>query len=143
MITLAKNPHGLMATRVDEPRYTALAAALYVANATYTAACKMPNTAATLDEICDALPEVLPEILGVIKTTPELTKVLTDDITGRMWAYAAVEYARLDAGDGYGYIFDLLIEALEKGGDPHSIRTTALGAPRRIRDLAAQAGGDV
>lgn len=142
MITLAKNPHGLMATRVDEPRITALAAALYVANATYAQALKMPNPAMTLDNICDALPEVMPQVLGVIKTTPELTKVLTDDITDRLWAYTAVEYARVEAGDGYGYIFDLLVEALEKGGNPHAIRADALDVPRRIRELAEQAGGD-
>lgn len=143
MITLAKNPHGLMATSVDEPRYTALAAALFVANATYTQALKMPNPATTLDDICDTLPEVLPQVLGVIKTTPELTEVLKDAIADRMWAFTAVEYARIEAGDGYGYIFDLMVEALEKGGDPHSIRATALDVPRRIRALAEQAGGDV
>ncbi|USQ86999.1 hypothetical protein NFX46_26750 [Streptomyces phaeoluteigriseus] len=143
MITLAKNLHGLMATRVDEPRYTALAAALYVANAAYTEALKMPNPAATLDDICDALPEVMPQVLGVVKTTPELTEVLKDAIADRLWAYTAIEYARTEAGDGYGYVFDLLIEALEKGGDPHVIRADALDVPRRIRDLAEQAGGDV
>lgn len=143
MITLAKNPHGLLATSLDEPRYTALAGALYVANSVYTQALKSADPAATLDNICDALPEVMPQVLGVIKTTPELTKVLTDDVTDRLWAYAAVEYARAEAGEGYGYVFDLMVEALEKGGDPHSIRATALDVPRRIRDLAAQAGGDV
>ncbi|MFG3266853.1 hypothetical protein [Streptomyces bobili] len=143
MITLAKNPHGLMATRVDEPRITALAAALYVANSVYSEALKMPNPHATLDDICDALPEVLPEILGVIKTTPELAEVLKGAIADRLWAYTAVEYARVEAGDGYGYVFDLLVEALEKGGDPHSIRADALDVPRRIRELAEQAGGDV
>lgn len=127
----------------DEPRITALAAALYVANATYTAACKMPNPAATLDDILDSLPEVLPQVLGVVKTTPELTEVLKDDITERLWAYAAIEYARIEAGDGYGYLFDFLVEKLRAGADPHTVRTTALDVPRRIRDLAAQAGGDV
>jgi hypothetical protein len=142
VITLAKNPHGLMATRIDEPRITALAGALYVANAAYTEALKMPNTAAALDDICDALPEVLPQVLGVIKTTPELTEVLKDAIADRLWAYTAIEYSRTEAGDGYGYIFDLMVEALEKGANPHDVRTTALDVPRRIRDLAEQAGGD-
>lgn len=122
-----------------EQRMTALAGALYVANSVYGEALKSADPAATLDNICDALPEVMPEVLGVIKATPELTKVLTDDIADRLWAYTAVEYARIEAGDGYGYVFDLMVEALEKGGDPHSIRATALGVPAKIRELAAEA----
>lgn len=121
---------------------TALAAALYVANTTYAAALKMPNPAATLDDILDSLPEVLPQIFGVVKTTPELTEVLKDAITDRLWAYTAIEYARIEAGDGYGYLFDFLVEKLRAGADPHVARTTALDAPRRIRDLAVQAGGN-
>lgn len=130
-------------TTTDDTRLTALAAALYVANATYNQALKMPNPAATLDDICDVLPEVMPQVLGVVKTTPELTEVLKDAVADRLWAFTAIEYARVEAGDGYGYVLDLLVEALEKGGDPYDIRTTALDVPRRIRALAEQAGGDV
>jgi hypothetical protein len=122
VITLAKNTAGLMATRVDEPRVTALAAALHVANTTYTQALKMPNPAVTLDNICDALPEVLPQVLGVIKTTPELAKVLTDDITDRLWAYTVVEHARAEADEGYNYVFDLLADSLKHGTGPQAVR---------------------
>ena len=139
MMTLLPNHAGLMATSRDEPRITALAAALYVANATYSQALKMPDTAATLDNICDALPEVLPQVLGVVKTTPELTEVLKDAIADRLWAYTAIEYARVEAGDGYGYLLDFLAEKLRAGADPHTVRTTALDVPRRIRDLAEAA----
>jgi len=142
VITLAKNPHGLMATRVDEPRITALACALYVARAVHAEARKMPDPAATMDDVCDAWPEIAPKVLRVAKTTPELAEVLKDAVADRLWAFTAVEYARVEAGDGYGYIFDLLVEALEKGGDPHVIRAAALDTPQRIRDLAEQAGGD-
>jgi hypothetical protein len=119
-----------------EPRITALAGALYVANAVYTEALTTSAPAATLDNICDALPEVMPEVLGVLKTTPELTKVLTDAVADRLWAYTAVEHARTEAGDGYGYIFDLLADSLRAGSDAHEVRTTALDVPRRIRELA-------
>ncbi len=142
MITLAKNPHGLMATRVDEPRINTLAAAVFIANAAHTEALTTDNPAATMDDICDAWPDIAPQVTAVTKTTPALAEVLTDAVADRLWAYAAVEYARVEAGDGYGYIFDLLVEALEKGANPHVIRTTALDAPRRIRELAEQAGGD-
>jgi hypothetical protein len=122
-----------------EPRITALAGALYVANAAYTEALTTSTPAATLDNICDALPEVMPEVLGVLKTTPELTKVLTDAVADRLWAYTAVEHARAEAGDGYGYIFDLLAENLRAGGDPQMARTTALAVPGRLRAIAEAA----
>lgn len=142
MITLAKNPHGLMATRVDEPRITALAAAVFIANAAHTEALTTDSPVAAMDSICDAWPDIAPQAAAVAKT-PELAEVLKDAVADRLWAFTAIEYARIEAGPGYSYAFDLLVEALEKGGDPHSIRAAALDAPRRIRDLAAQAGGDV
>ncbi|MET8169313.1 hypothetical protein ABZT34_34530 [Streptomyces sp. NPDC005329] len=142
MITLAKNPHGIMATRVDEPRITALAAAVFIANAAYREALTMPNPASTLDDIADALPEVMPEVLSTVKTAPELAEVLHTAIADRVWAYTAIEYARAEAGAGYNYPFDTLVEALEHGADPHVIRAKALDVPRRIRELAEQAGGD-
>lgn len=144
-VALDEVRHGLGRERTelaDETRITALAAALYVANATYAEALKMPNPAATLDDICDALPEVMPEVLAVVKTTPEGAEVLKSSIADLMWAYTAVEHARTEAGDGYGWIFDLLVEALEKGGNPHTIRADALAVPSRIREIAELAGGD-
>jgi len=129
-----------MTTAVDtEQRITTVAGALCVANAVYAEALTMPNPAATLDNICDVLPEVLPQVIGILRTTPELTKLLTDDVTDRLWAYTAVEHARAEAGEGYGYVFDLLVEALKKGADPHVMRKTALDVPRRIRELAEAA----
>lgn len=141
MITLDKNPHALPHPETaDEERITALAAGLFVANAAYAEALKMPNPAATLDDICDAWPEIAPEVLGTTKTPPDVTEVLKGAVADRLWAYTAVEYSRVEAGDGYGYLFDLLVEALEKGADPHAIRETALAAPGKIRELAEQAG---
>jgi len=129
-------------TRIDEPHITALATAVWVANAAYKAALESTQPAKSLDNMCDALPEILPKIVSIVRITPELAEVLKDAVADRLWAYTAVEYARTEAGDGYAYIFDLLAEALEKGGDPHTIRTDALAAPKRIRELAEQAGGD-
>ena len=123
----------------DEQRITALAGALYVATAAYAEALKMPSPAATLDDMCDALPEFAPKMLRTLKATPEMATVVMDAVTDRLWAFTAVEYARTEAGDGYGYVFDLLADGLREGADPHVIRTTALDAPRRIRELAEAA----
>lgn len=120
----------------DEETITAHAAAVYVARAAYRAALEMPDPGATLDDISDALPEVMPEVLAVVKTAAPLTEVLHAAITDRLSAYTAIEHARVEAGDGYGWVFDLLVEQLEKGGDPDVIRTSALDAPRRLRELA-------
>lgn len=138
MITLTKKT---TVVTDDEPRITALAAALYVANCTYAEAVRMPDPAATLDDICGALPEVMPKVLRIVAPTPGLSEVLRDALADRLWAYTAIEHARVEAGDGYGYVFDLLVEALEKGADPDIVRTTALDVPRRLRDIAEQAGG--
>ncbi|MET9099619.1 hypothetical protein [Streptomyces antibioticus] len=125
----------------DEPRITALAAARYVANTTAAEARKTPDPAATMDDICTAWPEVAPQVLRVTKSTPQQAEVLTAAVANWLRAHTAVEHARAEAGDGYGFVFDLLVEGLEKGADPDTIRTTALDMPRRIRNLAAQSGG--
>jgi hypothetical protein len=141
------HPHPLLTETAREhpaadDRITALAAAVYVAGAAYTEARTMPNPAATLDDMCDAWPEIAPQVMQVTKTGPELFPVLKDAVADQLWAYTAIEYARAEAGDGYGYVFDLLVEWLRKGGDPHLVRTTALDVPARIRASAEQAGGD-
>ncbi|MEH0584482.1 hypothetical protein QA942_10365 [Streptomyces sp. B21-106] len=129
-------------SHAGEDHITALAAALYVANAAHTEACKMPDPAATMDDICDAWPDIAPEVLKVTETTPDQADVLRVAVADRLWAFTAVEHARAEAGDGYGYVFDMFVNALEKGADPDVVRTTALDVPRRLRELAEQAGGD-
>lgn len=122
-----------------EQRQTCEAAAVHLANTLYDEARATSNPAATLDNIADALPEVMPEVFRVMHTSPDLAAALLPAVTDRVWAYAGVEHARAEAGDGYGYVFDLLVDNLRKGGDPHVARTTALDVPRRIRESATQA----
>lgn len=130
---------------------TCQAAALYVANVAYKAALGDSRPAKSLDNMCDALPEIMTEITAQVSKSfkvtdadAEFAETLRACIADRLWAYAAVEHARLDAGDGYGYLFDLLADNLRNGADPHDTRETALAAPKRIRDLAEaeQAGED-
>lgn len=130
------------AETADDERITTLAAALYTANCAYEQALTTPNPAATLDDMCAAWPDTAPQVLQVAKTTPEHAEALKGAVADRLWAYTAIEYARIEAGDGYSYIFDLMVQSLEKGANPDHVRTTALDVPRRLRELAAQAGGD-
>ncbi|MEH0578952.1 hypothetical protein QBA54_31785 [Streptomyces sp. B21-108] len=116
-----------------EQRITALAGALYVTNAAYAEALTMPDPAATLDDICDAWPEIAPQVLGVIKATPEMTKVLVDAVADRLWAYTVVEHARAAADPGYRYVFGILADGLKKGGDPASVRADV----QRVTELLA------
>jgi hypothetical protein len=117
----------------DDARITALAGALFVASAAYDEVLITDNPAATLDDICDAWPEVAPKVLGILHTSPELAEVLHAAVADCLWAFAVIEHSRNEAGDGYGYVFDFLVEKLRAGADPHSVRTVALGIPERIR----------
>lgn len=125
-----------MTTNTTDDRLTHQAAAVLVARDMYAEALKQDNPAATLDDICDALPEVMPDVLKDMGTAPDLAAALLPEVTDRMWAFTAVEHARIQAGDGYGYIFDYLAEGLRKGADPHTIRKAALDTPKRLRALA-------
>jgi hypothetical protein len=122
----------------DEDTLTALAASVYVARAAYRAALAMPDPAATLADIVNALPDVLPQVLGIVKIAPELAEVLHTAITDRMQAYTVVERARTTWHPDYLYALDILADGLNKGGDPASVR----GDVHRIADQLAhmQAG---
>jgi len=125
-----------------DTRITYEAGAIYVACKIYDEALATSSPAETLDDIADAIPEIMPGIFKDMGTAPDLAAVLLPSVTDRIWAFTVVEYARVEAGDGYGYLFDLLAESLRKGADPHVIRRDALAAPKRLRELAEQAGGD-
>lgn len=134
------------APRRDEqaqtPPANILAAGRYVAGAAYDEALRHPNLVATLDNMCDGLAEIAPEIARVLKTeaNAEFAEALRAATIAPLWAFTAIERGRAEAGDGYGYLFDLLVDSLRDGADPDVVRTTALGAPTRIRELAELAG---
>lgn len=125
---------------LDEIRLTYKAAAVFVANAAYTAALEEDDPAATLDNMCDSLPEIMPRVVSIVRTSPEFADWLRVDIADRLWAYTAIEHSRIEAGDGYGYLFDLLADDLRVGRDAKTVRTTALRVPGRIRALAEARG---
>ncbi len=125
----------------DNDHLTYQAAALYIAGKVYTEALSTPNPASTLDDVCDALPEVMPEVFQKTGTAPALATVLLPEVANLLWAYTAIEYARAEAGDGYGYLFDWLGGTLRDGADPHTVRKAALDAPKRLRALGGQTGG--
>lgn len=132
MITLDKNP-----AAAEQP-LTVLAAAMYIAGKVYAEALKEPNPAATLDDICDVLPEMLPQVCKntIARMGAAFVEALRSAVADRLWAFATIEYARTETGDGFGYVFDLLADSLNAGAAPQDIRTTALDVPRRIRESA-------
>lgn len=134
--------------RVDAPasdgdRIVYKAGALYIATAAYDEALATKNPAATLDDIADALPSVMPQVFATLGTDEALAAALLPEIKNLVWAFNAIEFARAEAAvHDCGYLFDYLAELLKNGADPHAIRRDALAAPRRLRELAEQAGGD-
>lgn len=122
-----------------DERIACQAAAVFVANAAYKAALESNAPAKSLDNMCDALPEVMPQVIAVVKTGGEYAEVLKTAITDRLWAFTGIEHARAEAGAGYGYVFDLLADDLKAGRDPHLARKTALDVPKRLREIAEQA----
>lgn len=127
----------------DDTRITYKAGALYIAAAAYDEALATTNPAKTLDDIADDLNDVMPQVFTTLGTDPELAAALLPEIKNLVWAFNAIEYARAEAADhGCGYLFDYLAELLKKGADPHIIRRDALAAPRRLREIAEQAGGN-
>ncbi|GAB2960721.1 hypothetical protein [Streptomyces heilongjiangensis] len=130
--------------RVDDAtRITHKSGALYIATCAYTEALATKNPAATLDGIADSLNDVMPQVFATLGTSEELAAALLPEIKNLVWAFNAIEYARAEAAEhGCGYLFDYLAELLKNGADPQRIRTDALAAPRRLRELAEQAGGD-
>lgn len=129
-----------MTINTTDDRLTCQAAAVLVAREIYAEALTHDNPAAVLADVCDALPEVMPKVFNDMGTDPDKAAALYPEIANRMWAFTAIEHSRTEAGDGYGYVFDLLADNLKAGGDPHAIRTDALAVPGRIRELAEQAG---
>ncbi|MBC2903995.1 hypothetical protein [Streptomyces cupreus] len=127
-----------MTTTLDAPLN---GAALYIATAAYNEALTRPHPAATLDDMCDALAVIMPSLLNVVKAKggAEYAEALQAAVADRLWAFTAIEHSRIEAGEGYGYLFDLLADSLKGGADPHMVRTTALDAPGKIRALAKAA----
>jgi len=128
-----------MKTSDRDERITIQAAALYVAASAYSEALRMATPAATLDRMIDVVHEITPDVCKVVSIPIEFTDALRGSITERLKAFAAIEHTRAEAGEGYGYVFDLLADSLRAGSDAHVVRTTALDVPRRIRELAEAA----
>lgn len=119
------------------------AAGLYVAICAYNEALTKPNPSVTLDNMCDGLAEIMTEIMATVskafKVTDahmEFAETLRASIADRLAAFNAIEFARSECGDGYGYVFDLLADGVKNGGDPHIARHTALDMPKRLREIA-------
>lgn len=121
------------AQRDSEPRLTYQAAALYVATAAYNEALTMPNPAAVLDNMCDALPEIMPSVSKVVDAGTEFAETLRAAITDRLWTFTAIAHARAEVGDDYGYVLDVMADSLKRGADPQAIRDEVPRVVERLR----------
>lgn len=123
----------LRAQRDSEPLLTYQAAALYVATAAYNEAITMPNPAATLDDMCDALPGIMPSISKVVDAGTEFAETLRAAIADRLWTFTAIAHARAEVGDDYGYVLDVMADRLKRGADPQAIRDEVPRVVERLR----------
>lgn len=128
-----------MTTSTRDDAITVQAAGLYIATSAYREALRMPTPAATLDRMAGAVHEITPDACAAVSTASTFADSLRDATTSRLKAFAAIEHARNEAGDGYGYLFDLLAESLSNGADPVVTLQAAAEAPGRIRELAEAA----
>lgn len=136
------NRFGLCASSDDgqgvEQRTTALAAALYIARHAYGQATTSPNPAARLDDMCDAVAEAWDDITpklpkNLAGADLEFAETMRAAVADRLWAFTAVEHARIEAGDDYGYVFDLLADGLKGGASPKAVRDDVPRVAARIR----------
>lgn len=144
-IAISSEPRPEAPRRDEQPQTppaNILAAGMYIATAAYDEALRHPRPVATLDNMCDGLAEIAPEIARVLKTeaNAEFAEALRAATVTPLWAFTAIERGRAEAGDEFGYLFDLLADSLRGGADPDMVGKTALGAPARIRELAELAG---
>ncbi|MER7838436.1 hypothetical protein ABTY98_21740 [Streptomyces sp. NPDC096040] len=125
-----------------QPEARTEAAGLYLATVGYAEALRMPDPAATLDRMPEAVDEIAEELAKGVNAEggAEFTEALRAATVLPLKAYAAIEHARAETADAeVGYLFDLLADNLKAGADPRMIRRDALAAPARIRELAEAA----
>lgn len=117
----------------DETVLTYRAAALYVATAAYNEARTMPNPDKTLDDMCDAVPEMMPAVCKVVSAAPEFAEIMRDVIADYLWAFTVIEHARAEVGQNFGYVFDVMADYLKGGADPQSVRDEVSRVAARLR----------
>ncbi|MCZ4516726.1 hypothetical protein O3Q52_53240, partial [Streptomyces sp. ActVer] len=116
-----------------ETLLTYRAAALYVATAAYNEARTMPNPDKTLDDMCDAVPEMMPAVCKVVSAAPEFAEIMRDVIADYLWAFTVIEHARAEVGQNFGYVFDVMADYLKGGADPQSVRDEVSRVSARLR----------
>lgn len=117
---------------------TARSAGLYCATAAYNTAVRQGgDRATTLDRITDTLTETMADVINGV--TPgvdtDFAEALRAATIVPLRAFAAIEQARTELGDGYGYVLDILAHNVKAGADPRPIRRDALALPARLREF--------
>lgn len=63
-------------------------------------------------------------------------------VADRLWAFTVVAHAKAQAGDGFGYVFDVLADNLNNGADPQTVRAEVPRVAARVRIHQARATAD-
>lgn len=121
----------------DEERTQLAAAGLYAATAAYDEALRRPNPTATLDNMCDAVHEISPALAKVINDKPsaDFAEGLRAATADCLWTFTAIEHARAELGNDYGYVLDIMADRLKRGLDPKAVRAEV---PRVVERLRAE-----
>src|SRR5581483_8118704 len=102
-------------------------AAVYVANSIEAEALKTADTAKTLDNVLDALPETLTHVFRKMGTTPDLAETLRPEITKRIRFMRDIHAARAAGSEACREVWDILLDAIRKGSDPSTVMDQAIG----------------
>ncbi|MEH0642861.1 hypothetical protein QBB33_15565 [Streptomyces scabiei] len=139
--------HPRIDAALDEQRTNAMAAALYIARYGYKLAVASPNPAARLDDMCDTVAEVWDEITPRLPkkfagADREFAETMRAAVADRLWAFTVVAHAKAEAGDSFGYVFDVLADSLNNGADPQTVRAEVPRVAARVRIHQARANAD-
>lgn len=116
-----------------ETLITVQAAAMVVANGVYAEALKEDDLAAKLDDISDALAEMTPDDFKTMGAIGGLAKSVLPMVVDRIWAFTVIAHARAEFDADYGYVFDVMADALKGGADPKAIREDVPRVVGRMR----------
>ncbi|MCZ4516731.1 hypothetical protein O3Q52_53265, partial [Streptomyces sp. ActVer] len=116
-----------------ETLITVQAAAMVVANGVYDEALKEEDLVATLDDISDALTEMTPDDFKTMSTIGSRAESVLPVVVDRIWAFTVIAHARAEFDTDYGYVFDVMADALKRGADPQAIRDDVPRVVGRMR----------
>ncbi|MET7779601.1 hypothetical protein ABZU94_29895 [Streptomyces mirabilis] len=128
----------------DDTRLTYLQAAVFITNQLEAEAVKTADPAKTLGNILDALPEVMPQVFQKMGTAQGLVKALQPEVADRLQALRDIYAARAEVGTDFGYVFEVMADAMRRGASAQAMHAQVPGVLQRVRaEKAARIEGHV